>query len=282
MVPPIDRPATPPPDMTAHPTTRRAAIALAALALAGFADLAQAQSALDDVMKAKTIRIGVPTDYPPYGFVGLDLKPQGLDVAMANLIAEKMGVKLEMVPVVSANRIPYLQTKQVQLVISTLGKNPDRMKVIDFTHAYSPFFQAVYAPKAMSIKSFADLGGKTIAVAKGAMEEQELAKVGPATMEFKRYEDQAASTAAFVAGQTQVIATSVSNASLMAQRNPQLGAEFKLLIKDSPNFIGVAKGEDALRAKVNEIILAAKKDGTLDKMSQQWLGRAAGDLPLTE
>jgi polar amino acid transport system substrate-binding protein len=101
-------------------------------------------------------------------------------------------------------------------------------------------------------------------------------------MDFKRYEDQAAATSAFVAGQTQVIATSVSNAGLIIQKNPSLGVEYKLLIKDSPNFIGVAKGEAALRGKVNEIILAAKKDGTLDKLAQKWLGRPAGDLPLTE
>ncbi|MBP7565198.1 MAG: transporter substrate-binding domain-containing protein [Burkholderiaceae bacterium] len=255
---------------------------LAACLLLGGTAVAHAQAALDNIMKSKTIRIGVPTDYPPYGFVGIDLKPQGLDVAMAELIAEKMGVKLQAVPVISANRIPYVQTKQVDLVISTLGKNAERLKVIDFTHAYAPFFQGVYGPKSMSIKSFADLGGKTIAVAKGAMEEQELVKVGPPTMDFKRYEDQAATTAAFVAGQAQLLATSVSNAGLMAQKNPQLGAEFKLLIKDSPNFIGVAKGEDALRSKVNEIILAARKDGTIDKMSQKWLGRPAGELPLTE
>jgi polar amino acid transport system substrate-binding protein len=243
---------------------------------------AQAQSALDEITKTKTIKIAVPTDYPPYGFVGLDLQPQGMDVAVAQLIADKLGAKVQLVPVTSANRIPYVQTKQVHLVISTLGKNPERQKVIDFTHAYAPFFQAVYGPKSLAIKGFADLGGKTIAVAKGAMEEQELVKVGPATMDFKRYEDQAASTAAFVAGQTQVIATSVNNAGLMMQKNPQLNAEFKLLIKDSPNFIGVAKGEDALRAKVNEIILAARKDGTIDKLSQKWLGRPAGELPLSE
>ncbi len=256
-----------------------AILGAAATTLALLSMPAQAQDALSQVMQAKKIKIAVPTDYPPYGFVGLDLQPQGLDIEVAKLIASKLGVAVELVPVTSANRIPYLQTKKADLVISTLGKNPDRMKVIDFTHAYSPFFQAVYAPKSLSIKSFADLGGKTIAVAKGAMEEQELVKAGPASMVFKRYEDQAASTAAFVAGQTQVIATSVSNAGLMMQKNPQLGAEYKLLIKDSPNFIGVAKGEDKLRAKVNEIIAAAKASGEIDKLAQKWLGRPAGELP---
>ena len=65
----------------------------------------------------------------------------------------------------------------------------------------------------------------------------------------------------------------------MIQRNPQLGAEYKLLLKDSPNFIGVAKGEDALRLRVNAIIADAKKAGDLDKLAQKWLGRSAGQLP---
>jgi polar amino acid transport system substrate-binding protein len=47
---------------------------------------AQAQGALDDVMARKTITIAIPTDFPPYGFVGTDLKPQGLDIDMANYI----------------------------------------------------------------------------------------------------------------------------------------------------------------------------------------------------
>jgi polar amino acid transport system substrate-binding protein len=265
--------------------SRRMSIFAAAAAVVTFVTggAAVAQDALAKIESSKVIRIAVPTDYPPYGFVGIDLQPQGLDIDTAKLIAEKLGVTLEMVPVTSANRIPYVQTGQVDLVISTLGKNPERAKVIDFTHAYSPFFQAVYGPKSLEIKSYADLGGKTIAVAKGAMEEQELVKVGPATMQFKRYEDQAGSTAAFVVGQTELIATSVSNATQMTKNNPKLDAEFKLLIKESPNYIGVAKGQDALRAKVNDIILAAKADGTLNGFSEKWLGQPIkGDLPLSE
>ena len=120
--------------------------ALGAASLLTFGE-ARAQTALDEVMAKKLITIAIPTDFPPYGFVGTDLKPQGLDIDMANLIAAKLGVKVELVPVTSANRIPYLQTKKADLVISTLGKNPEREKVIDFTAAYSPFFQAVFAAK---------------------------------------------------------------------------------------------------------------------------------------
>lgn len=240
---------------------------------------AQAQNALDEVMAKKTILIAVPTDFPPYGFVGIDLKPQGLDVEMANYIGGKLGVKVELVPVTSANRIPYLQTKKADLVISTLGKNPEREKVIDFSSAYSPFYQAVFAPKSIAIKSVADLAGKTVSVTRGAIEDMELTKIAPPSADIKRFEDNNATVSAFVSGQVQAIATGASVAGNMMQRNPSLGAEYKFVLKDSPNFIGVAKGEDKLRTKVNEIIASAKAAGDLDKMSQKWLGRPAGDLP---
>jgi len=238
-----------------------------------------AQNALDNVLKSREIKMAIPTDFPPYGFVGTDLKPQGLDIDVGLLIAEKLGVKAELLPVTSSNRVPYLQTHKADLVISTLGKNAEREKVIDFTAAYSPFFQAVFASKSVAIKSFADLAGKSVGVTRGAMEDQELAKVAPAGVDVKRFEDHAATISAFVSGQTQAIATSASTAGTIMQKNPNLATEYKLLLKDSPNFIGVAKGEDKLRLKVNEIIAEAKKSGDLDKMSQRWLGRPTGDLP---
>ncbi len=253
--------------------------AMALSATLALATTATAQNALDDVMKAKKITIAIPTDFPPYGFVGTDLKPQGLDIDMANYIAAKLGVAIELAAVTSANRIPYLQTKKADLVISTLGKNAERLAVIDFTAAYSPFFQAVFAAKSLSIKSFSDLAGKSIGVTRGAIEDQELTKMAPAGTDIKRFEDNNATVSSFVSGQVQLVATGASVAGNMMAKNPQLATEYKLLLKDSPNFIGVGKGEDKLRLKVNEIIADAKKSGDIDKMANKWLGRSAGDLP---
>jgi len=253
----------------------------AALVVAGVCvtSVALAQTALEGIQKTKLIKIAIPTDFPPYGFVGTDLKPQGLDVDMANYIGAKMGVKVELVPVTSANRIPYLQTRKADLVISTLGKNAEREKVIDFTSAYSPFFQAIFGAKSLNVKSMNDLAGKTIAVTRGAIEDQELTKVVPAGTDIRRFEDNNATVAAFVAGQVQLLATGASVAGAMMQKNPKLDAEYKLLLKDSPNFIGVAKGEDALRTRVNAIIKEGTAAGDIDKLAQKWLGRPAGQLP---
>ena len=240
---------------------------------------AHAQTALDEIVKGKKITIAIPTDFPPYGFVGTDLKPQGLDIDIANYVAAKLGATAELVPVTTANRIPYLQTKKAHLVVSTLGKNPEREKVVDFTVAYSPFYIGIFGPKTIAVKSPADLAGKSISVTRGSVDDTELTKVTPPTTEVRRFEDNNATVSAFTSGQVQLLATGASVAGNMMGRNPQLGTEFKLSLKDSPNFIGVGKGEDALRTKVNEILLEAKKAGELDKIAVKWLGRPAGDLP---
>lgn len=265
--------------MTFPLNKRTFTLAMAAGALLAAAGV-HAQTALDDIMKSKVLKVAVQTDSAPYGFVGTDLKPIGLDVDMANYIGKKMGVPVELVVVVSASRIPALQTRKADLVIATLGKNPDREKVIDFSSAYSPFFQAVFGPKNLSAKAFADLGGKSVGVTRGAMEDQELGKVAPANTDIKRFEDNNATIAAFTAGQVQFVALGASVAGNMMTKNPQLSSEYKLLLKDSPNFIGIAKGEDKLKAKVNEIIAEAKKSGELEAMAKKWLGRGLGDLPL--
>jgi polar amino acid transport system substrate-binding protein len=251
----------------------------AALALALAPAVAAAQAALDEILARRSISIAIPTDFPPYGFLGADMKPQGLDVDMAGLIASKLGVGLELVPVTSANRIPSLQTRQADLVISTLGRTPERERAIDFTSAYSPFFHAVFGPKQLVVNTPADLAGKSIAVTRGAIEEEELTRVAPPGTTIERFEDNDATVSAFVAGRTQLIATGASVAGNMKARNPGLNADYKLMLKESPNFIGVAKGEDRLRTRINAIIADAKRSGELDRLAAKWLGRPAGELP---
>ena len=136
--------------------------ALTALSLA--APQIAAADALAEIEKSGTIRVAVPQDFPPFGSVGPDMTPQGYDIDVAKLIAEKIGVELELVPVTSANRIPYLQTQKVDLVISSLGKNPEREAVIDFSAPYAPFFNGIFAPADVTITSVTDLSGKVVGV----------------------------------------------------------------------------------------------------------------------
>lgn len=226
---------------------------------------------LENIKKAGTLRVAVPQDFPPFGTVGADMKPQGYDIDMAALIAKEMGVKLELIPVSSTNRIPFLTTGKADLVISSLGKNPDREKVIDFTDAYAPFFNGVFGPADAKVAGAADLAGKTIAVTRGSVEDLELSKIAPPTATIKRFEDNNATISAYLSGQTQLAATGNVVAAALNERTKLRPLTPKFLIKNSPCFVGVNKGEAALVAKVNEIIAKSKKDGSLNQIAQKWL-----------
>jgi polar amino acid transport system substrate-binding protein len=250
-----------------------AAVVAAALvtAMSALPNAAKA-NALTDITSRGTLRVAVPQDFPPFGTVGSDMQPIGYDIDMAKLIGEKMGVKTELVPVTSANRIPYLQTNKVDLVISSLGKNPDRAKVIDFSDAYAPFFNGVFGPADVTVKAAADLSGKTVGVTRGAIEDLELTKIAPKDVTIKRYEDNNGTISAFLSGQVDLVATGNVVAAAIIKRNPPKKPELKFLMKDSPCYVGLNKNEPELMAKVNEIIAGARKDGALDAISEKWLG----------
>lgn len=228
--------------------------------------------ALDDIQKKGVLRVAVPQDFPPFGSVTTDMTPQGLDIDVATLIAKKLGVKVELIPVTSANRIPYLQTKKVDLVISSMGKNPEREKVIDFSAAYAPFFNGVFGPADQKVAAPADLAGKTIGVTRGSVEDLELSKIAPESATIKRYEDNNGTISSFLSNQVQLVATGNVIAAAIIAKNPPKKPETKFLIKNSPCSIGLNKGEEKLLEKVNAIIAQAKKDGSLNALTEKWLG----------
>ncbi|QRX81139.1 transporter substrate-binding domain-containing protein [Glaciimonas sp. PAMC28666] len=247
-------------------------ILLALMAVTTFASTTVYADALDQITKSGVLKVAVPQDFPPFGSVTSDLTPQGLDIDVAKMIARKMGVKIELIPVTSANRVPYLQTQKVDLIISSLGKNPEREKVIDFSAPYAPFFNGVFGGADQKVTTVADLAGKIVGVTRGAVEDLELTKIAPASTTIKRYEDNNGTISAFLSGQVQLIATGNVVAAAIIAKNPPKKPETKFLIKDSPCSIGLNKDEKKLLNKVNAILAETKKDGELNAISVKWLG----------
>lgn len=226
---------------------------------------------LQDIEKRGVIRIAVPQDFPPFGSVGTDLQPQGYDIDMARYLAKQMNLKLQLVPVTSANRVPYLQTDKVDLVISSLGKNAEREKVIDFSRPYAPFFLGVFGSKENQLKEIAELSGKTVGVTRGAVEDMVLTSVAPKEAQIKRYEDNNTTLSAYLSGQVQYVATGNLVVAAISRQNPTKAPVANFMLKDSPCVIGLRKNEPALKAKVDSLIEQGIKDGALNNLSQQWL-----------
>lgn len=234
---------------------------------------------LEDIIQSGVITIAVPADFPPFGSVRKDGKAEGYDVEVAKLVARDLGVKLELVPVTSPNRVAYLLTGKVDLVISSLGANPERAKVIAFTDAYAPFYLGIFGDAKTQVQSAADLAGKTIGVTRGTIEDAELARLAPKTATIQRFEDNTQTLAALASGKVDLIATGSAAAGSLARKSPGKGDK-KFVLRDSPAHIGVRKDEPDLVAWLNVFIHYHKKPGgELDALAQKWLGESLAGLP---
>ncbi|MFL9877628.1 transporter substrate-binding domain-containing protein [Herbaspirillum rhizosphaerae] len=227
--------------------------------------------ALADIAKSGTIRIAVPQDFQPYGSVNSEMQLQGLDIDVSKLIAKGMGVKVELVPVASANRIPYLQTHKVELVISTLGRNAERDKVLDFSQPYAPFNNSVFGAAEIKVSGPADLASQVVGVARGTFEDIQLTASVPPSATIKRYEDNNTLISAYVSGQVKLIGTGDFVAITLGEKDPSHKPVFKYVIQESRCVVGLNKGEPALQAKVNDILTKAKKSGELNALVKKWL-----------
>ncbi|WP_440867261.1 transporter substrate-binding domain-containing protein [Symbiopectobacterium purcellii] len=237
---------------------------------------------LQDIEQRDVLRVAVPQDFPPFGSVGTDLQPQGYDIDVARYLAQEMKLKLQLVPVTSANRVPYLQTNKVDLVISSLGKNAERENVIDFSRAYAPFFLGVFGPQGGTVSDAQQLADKSVGVTRGAVEDMVLSEIAPKAAQIKRYEDNNTTLSAYLSGQVEYIATGNLVVAAIAAQNPAKAPVAKFMLKDSPCYIGIKKGEAALQAKVDTLIAQALADNTLNSLSEKWLKAPLPASLLTE
>lgn len=258
-------------------TTKIKAVMAAAVLALPFA--APAQADLSDILSAGVVKIAVPESFPPFGALGMEGEHEGYDVDVAKLIADNLGVELELVPVVSKQRIPFLETDRVDLVISTMGANPERAKSIWFSAAYAPFYSGAFAGADKMISSPADLAGMKVGLTGGTLEDLEVTKMAPDGTEIIRFGDNAATQSAFISGQVDVLVAGNTLAAAVADNNPDLSIERKFIIKDSPAFIGVKKGNFDLLQWVNVFILHKKLGGDLNEISLKWLGQPLPPLP---
>jgi len=226
----------------------------------------------EEIISKGVVRIGVPLDVPPFGSQNVNREAEGFDVDMANMVAKALGVKLELTQITGANRIPYLLTDKVDIVISVMGLTPERAKQVMFTAPYANTSLAVYGPKNLNVKSAADLGTYKVAAAKGTTQELALSAMNPKA-NIIRTEDDATAATAYLTGQAQIFATNSLVAIDLAKKNPNKEFDLKFNIRRSPAHMGVKMGEHNLARWLDSFIFFNTMNTELDKLHQKWLGR---------
>jgi polar amino acid transport system substrate-binding protein len=150
-------------------TLIRSACALAAATVWG-TSMAQAQDTLAQVKQKGTLTVGIKNDYKPWGFLDPSGKIVGLEIDLANSIAQKIGVsKVELVPVTAANRMEFLNQGRIDLVIATMGDTEARRKVVGMVEPnYYAGATNILSPKSANLKNWSDLKGRKVCAVQGA------------------------------------------------------------------------------------------------------------------
>lgn len=241
---------------------------------------AESANIVEKIRSAGVIRIAVPEDTPLFGITTADGTQEGYDIEVAQMLAKDMGVEAELVPVSSANRIPYLTSGKVDLVISSMGIKPERAEVIDFSNAYAPFFWAVYGPADLNVSNVQDASAYKVGATLGTLEETAYTEAaGEDATNIQRYDDQATTVQAFLTGQVDLIVTGNAIAAGIIADHPEMNVKTKFVLQQSPCHIGVRRGEEGLLTWVNAFIYVHTLNGDLDKLSTKWFGEPLPVFP---
>lgn len=121
------------------------------------------------VMSRGKLVVGVKADYKPWGFRDKSGNIVGMEIDMAQDVADTMGVELETVAVQSSNRMQFLEQGKIDLMIATMSDRADRRKIVGIVGPnYYTSGTNVMAPKALNITSWSDLEGNPVCGKQGA------------------------------------------------------------------------------------------------------------------
>lgn len=161
--------------------------ALAALSvMAGLMVTAVAADQLAEIKARGKLVVGVKQDYKPWGYLDPDGNIVGFEIDLARDVASRLGVEIELVPVVASNRMEFLQQGKIDLVIATMGDNPKRREVVGMIEPnYYAGGTNVLAPRAAGLKDWSQLAGKDVCAIQGAYYNKRVTQVyGPNLVAF--------------------------------------------------------------------------------------------------
>lgn len=251
-------------------TKRNRIVSLASVAIAStLATQAFAQDlppVPESIQEAGVIRVGTKCDYVPAGYLDNEGNPVGIEVEMARRVAFYAfgdSDAVELTCVTSANRIPNLVGGKIDLIIATMGINPERAEVIDFSQPYEWGASAMLVLAESEHDSMDDFNGETVVSLKGAWQVPWFEENMP-EVEMLMLDSVADSLQALQQGRAEGYAHDYSVLSGIAKENDGVRV---LQERYQPGYAaaGVRQGEEDWLEFVNAVIGLAWTDGTIQE-----------------
>jgi polar amino acid transport system substrate-binding protein len=263
--------------MTLRNLARMLAGAMLALFLAAHRP-ASAQT-IDEIVSRGSINIGVLVDLPPYGILNDQQQPDGYDIDVAKLIGGYLGVKVNLVQLTSPNRIPFLLTNKVDLIVATFGITPERAKTVLFSIPYSAIENVVFGIKGKKIENLDDLKGLRVGVPRGSVQDVLLTKSLGSAVKMARFDDDPSTYQALLAGQVDAIAETGLTGDQFYAQHPDGNVERKFVLLQQPNGITMRKDQWNLHQWVDTFVYFTKNDGELNALYEKWFHKPLPNLP---
>jgi glutamate transport system substrate-binding protein len=240
----------------------------------------EAGTTMAALSEAGTITIGTKFDQPLFGLVGPSGDPEGFDVEIGKIIASELGISednIEWVETVSANREPFIENGQVDIVVATYTINDKRKEVISFAGPYYMAGQSILVlADNDDIESEDDLVGQPVCSVTGSTPAAKLAEIGAQPVLTDTY-----TNCLEPLRSGQVVAVSTDNV-ILAGLAAQNEGEFKVVGKpftEEPYGIGLKKDDTEFRMWINDVLEAAFEDG---RYEEAWNETAGTVLPFVE
>ena len=220
---------------------------------------------LDEIKASGTVNIGVFSDKNPFGYVDENGEYQGYDVYFAKRIGEDLGLTVNYVSTEAANRVEYLETGKVDIILANFTVTAERAEKVDFALPYMNVALGVVSPDSRVIKDLSEIGeGDQVIVISGTTAEDYLIKNNP-EIALQKYDTYAnaknalenGNAVAWANDNTEVIAFALENEGYTVGI-PSLGSQDTI----AP---AVSKGNETLLTWINDEIKALAAENFFHK-----------------
>ena len=224
---------------------------------------------LDDIRARGVLVVGAKADYRPFGFRDAAGTIVGFEPDLAAAVANALGVKLKLVPVVATNRITLLQSGDLDLVIATMNVTPERAKQVDFVEpSYYASGVNVLAPKSAHLHVWQELKGKPVCSVEGAAYLGEIKdRYGP---DLHLYKDTNQVYAAVKAGECYA---AYDDTAIVGQLQMPGWSDFEMPLRSvllQRWGMAVKQGNGELAAFVGDLVKKWHADGHIEQLEKTW------------